>query len=409
MEQKVLSVSQLNDIIKARLDGEPVLQGVYVRGEISNYKVYNSGHHYFTLKDTDASLKCVMFRSSAASLRFRPENGMMVIAGGRVSVFPRDGAYQLYCARLIPDGVGDLQLAFVQLKQKLEAEGLFDSAHKKPLPPIPRIVGVVTSADGAAIHDILRGLHQRWPLCKVRLLAVRVQGETAPLEIAGAIAYANRFRVCDVLIVGRGGGSIEELWAFNDERVARAVYASEIPVVSAVGHETDFLISDFVADLRAATPTYAAQLVAPDVREMKNKLITMQRSMKESMDRRLSLYRERLGRLSSAHVLQSPVNYIEERRMRLDSVSQRLSGLAAALVQRKKQSFVRLTAGLHAMSPLAVLSRGYSMATDAQGSIIRFASQLKPGDTFHVKTGSGGIEARAERIVKEEPDGTEQL
>ena len=402
MDQKILSVSELNAVIKARLDAEPVLQGVYVRGEISNYKVYNSGHHYFTLKDADASLKCVMFRSSAASLRFRPENGMMVIAGGRISVFPRDGAYQLYCARLIPDGVGDLQLAFAQLKQKLEAEGLFDPAHKKPLPAIPRTVGVVTSADGAAIHDILRGLHHRWPLCKVRLLAVRVQGETAPLEIAGAIAYANRFALCDVLIVGRGGGSIEELWAFNDERVARAIYASRIPVVSAVGHETDYLISDFVADLRAPTPTYAAQLVAPDLNEMKRSLQAMQDSMNAGMIRRLNTAKERLEHVSSARVLQSPLNYIEERRLRLDAVSQRLGSLASALVHGKKQTFVRLTAGLHAMSPLAVLARGYSMSFDERGNIIRTAAQLSPGDALRVLTGQGSIEARAERIISEQ-------
>ena len=264
MEQTIFAVSEVNEYIKNMLDTDERLNALFIRGELSNYKVYPSGHHYFTLKDETGALRCVMFRSSAVRLRFRPENGMKVIAFGRITVFPRDGAYQLYCADLTPDGVGDLHVAFEQLKAKLLEEGLFAREHKKPLPPFPHRIAIITSGAGAAIMDMLRILGKRYPLSKVLILPVRVQGAEAPAEIAGAIRYANRWKIADVIITGRGGGSIEDLWAFNDERVARAIYASEIPVVSAVGHEPDVTISDFVADVRAATPSNGAELVAPD-------------------------------------------------------------------------------------------------------------------------------------------------
>ena len=257
----ILSVTQLNNLIKAAFDNVPALQNVCVRGEISNYKLYPSGHHYFTLKDDKASIKCVMFRSDALSLRFQPEHGMEVLAFGSVSVFPRDGVYQLYCRRLHAAGVGDLHFAYEQLRRKLEAEGLFDPAHKKPLPAFPRRIAVVTSPAGKAIHDILEVLRQRYPLAKVLLLPASVQGEDAPPEIAAQIRFANKHALADVIITGRGGGSLEELWAFNDERVARAIYESKSPVISAVGHEPDVTIADYVADVRATTPTNAAMLV----------------------------------------------------------------------------------------------------------------------------------------------------
>ena len=268
MERQILDVSQVNDYIKGLMDRDELLAGLCIRGELSNYKIYPSGHHYFTLKDADGALRCVMFRSSAARLRFRPENGMKVLAMGRITVFPRDGAYQLYCSDLTPDGIGDLYVAFEQLKAKLSSEGLFDARHKKPLPPFPHRIAIITSGAGAAIMDMLRILGKRYPLSKVVILPVRVQGAEAPAEIAGAIRYANKYQVADVIITGRGGGSMEDLWAFNDERVARAIFASEIPVVSAVGHEPDVTISDFVADVRAATPSNAAELVAPDENEV---------------------------------------------------------------------------------------------------------------------------------------------
>ena len=263
--QYIFTVSEVNQFIKDLLDNVPPLQEVLLRGEISNYKLYPSGHHYFTLKDSQCSLKCVMFRGSAARLRFRPESGMQVIASGRISVYPRDGAYQLYCTGLTPEGAGDLSVAFEQLKEKLRKEGLFDETHKKPLPPYPRRIAIVTSPAGAAVHDMIRILRRRYPIAKVLLLPVRVQGTEAPAEIAGAIRYANAHGLADVLITGRGGGSLEDLWAFNDERVARAIYDSDIPVISAVGHEPDVAISDFVADRRASTPSNAAEIAVPDM------------------------------------------------------------------------------------------------------------------------------------------------
>ena len=257
MSQQIISITQINEYIRSMMDRDSLLGSVAVKGEISNYKVYPSGHHYFTLKDDGAALKCVMFRSSAVRLKFRPDNGMQVIAMGKISVYPRDGAYQLYCSAMALDGVGDLHAAFEQLKAKLASLGLFDPQHKKALPKYPGTIGIVTSSAGAAVHDMLRVLRKRYPLTKVCLLPVRVQGAEAPGEIAAAIQYANLHKLADLLIVGRGGGSIEDLWAFNDELVAHAIYNSEIPVISAVGHEPDVTISDYVADLRAATPSNA--------------------------------------------------------------------------------------------------------------------------------------------------------
>ena len=278
-ESRIFSVSEINQILKNLLDGTPFFRRVYVRGELSNYKIYPSGHHYFTLKDPEGVLRCVMFRSNASRLRFRPENGMKVILSGQITVFPRDGQYQLYCASITPEGIGDLHVAYAQLKEKLYQEGLFDNAHKQPLPAYPERIALITSGSGAAVHDMIRILRKRYPICKVIVLPVRVQGKEAPPEIVGAIRYANRWRVADLLIVGRGGGSMEDLWAFNDERVARAIYASELPVISAVGHEPDVTISDFVADLRAATPSNAAELAVPDRMELTERFAALKNRM----------------------------------------------------------------------------------------------------------------------------------
>ena len=320
----IFSVSEANNFIKALLDAVPQLQTIFVRGEISNYKLYPSGHHYFTLKDERSALKCVMFRGMAGKLRFRPENGMKVIAFGRIGVFPRDGAYQLYCSELSVEGVGDLHVAFEQLKEKLFKEGLFAPEHKKPLPKYPKRIAIITSSAGAAVHDMLRILNARWPMSEVVLLPVRVQGAEAPAEIAGAIRYANHYQVADLIITGRGGGSMEDLWAFNDERVVRAIYASEIPVISAVGHEPDVTISDYVADLRAATPSNAAELAVPDRQELQKKLQMMQASMQQSVQKSVKLGRQRLSALAEKRVLQSPLNYLEDRRVLLDFLSTRL-------------------------------------------------------------------------------------
>ena len=299
MEHHIFGVAEVNQLVKCLLDNEPLLQKLYVRGELSNYKMYPSGHHYFTLKDPEGALRCVMFRGQASKLRFRPENGMKVIAAGRISVFPRDGAYQLYCDSLTPEGAGDLAVAFEQLKARLYEEGLFDPAHKKPLPPYPEQIAVVTSSAGAAVHDMIRILNRRYPLAKVILLPVRVQGAEAPPEIAGAIRYADKWKIGDVIITGRGGGSMEDLWAFNDERVARAIYGCETPVISAVGHEPDVTIADFVADARASTPSNAAEIAVPDQTELLRRLRGAGERMEQSQEARLEALRQRLDALSA--------------------------------------------------------------------------------------------------------------
>lgn len=395
---QVYEVSQVNEYLRQRFEEDEFLSGVFIRGEISNYKLYPSGHHYFTLKDASSAMRCVMFRGNAFRLRFRPENGMKVIAFGRISVFPRDGAYQLYCTEMTPDGVGDLHVAFEQLKAKLQAEGLFAQDRKKPLPRFPHRIAIITSAAGAALHDMLRILRKRYPLTEVVLLAVRVQGAEAPLEIAAALRYANRYRVADLVITGRGGGSIEDLWAFNDERVARAIAESEIPVISAVGHEPDFTISDFVADLRAATPSNAAELAVPDQMELRQALAARQALLLTQMQKRLKQERGTLERLASSRVLKSPINYINDRRLQVDYVQHRLTAAFSETVQRKHRRFASLTAKLDAMSPLKVLARGYSMASDGQGTLLRSVKQIKPGDRLTVRFADGSAAAVVEEV-----------
>ncbi len=408
IEREPLSVSELNARIKGLIESDPVLGSVYVRGELSNYKVYPSGHHYFTLKDAESSLRCVMFRSAASKLRFRPEGGMRVTAWGRVAVYPRDGAYQLYCEGLMPEGAGDLQVAYEQLKAKLAAEGLFDPAHKKPIPHYPERIAVITSSAGAAVHDIIRVLRKRWPVAKVVLLPVRVQGVEAPPEIAGALRYANKYRVADVIITGRGGGSIEDLWAFNDERVARAIYASELPVISAVGHEPDVTIADFVADLRAATPSNAAELVAPDVSELRDAIRSASARLDQAIGRGLSQRRTALTELASRRVMQSPTGFIDQRRLELDSIRLRLDAAATGRLHRERQEFARLAAKLDALSPLKVLGRGYSIALDAEGRAVREAGQLKAGDKLDLRLSRGGAKCLVESVYGGEDNGCKE-
>ena len=368
---------------------DPALADVCVRGELSNYKIYPSGHHYFTLKDSESSIRCVMFKSSASKLRFRPESGMGVTAFGRVSVYPRDGAYQLYCSGLMPEGTGDLQVAFEQLKKKLDEEGLFDRTHKKPLPRYPERIAIITSSAGAAVHDIIRILGHRWPLTKVLLLPVRVQGTEAPPEIVGAIRYANEFKVADVIITGRGGGSIEDLWAFNDERVARAIYASEIPVISAVGHEPDVTISDYVADVRASTPSNAAELAVPDINEFTEGLHSYEIRSRQAMAKRLAALRTKLDSISGKRVMQDPAASIDNRRIELDRSRDRVLSAQEHILSEKKHEFVRLTAALDAMSPLKVLSRGYSITTGSGGKNIKSVNEIHAGDKLTVRLADG--------------------
>jgi len=401
MEQHIFGVTEVNQLVKLLLDNEPMLTNVAVRGEISNYKMYPSGHHYFTLKDPEGSLRCVMFKSAAMKLRFRPENGMKVIAQGRISVFPRDGAYQLYCNALIPEGAGDLALAFEQLKAKLYAEGLFDPEHKKPLPAYPEKIAIITSSAGAAVHDMIRILRRRYPIAKVILLPVRVQGVEAPPEIVGAIRYANRWRIADLIITGRGGGSMEDLWAFNDERVARAIYESELPVISAVGHEPDVTIADFVADARASTPSNAAEIAVPDRAELLRWLRGAGERMEQSQEARLESLRQRLETLAAKRVMTDQLAYVQDKRMDLLHAQQRLGDLSEVLLNRKKQRFTALAASLDAMSPLKVLGRGYAMARDEAGGILKSYRDVSAGQQVTVTLGEGGFTATVEEPFKE--------
>lgn len=390
-ERYIFTVSEVNQFIKDLLDNVPPLQEILLRGELSNYKVYPSGHHYFTLKDSQCSLRCVMFKGSAMRLRFRPENGMQVIAAGRISVYPRDGAYQLYCTGLSPEGVGDLSVAFEQLKEKLRKEGLFDEEHKKPLPKYPRRIAIVTSPAGAAVHDMIRILRRRYPIAKVLLLPVRVQGTEAPAEIAGAIRYADRHRLADIIITGRGGGSLEDLWAFNDERVARAIYEAETPIISAVGHEPDVAISDFVADRRASTPSNAAEIAVPDMEELLRTLEGTQQRLTQGVQRGIGYRTQQLDALAKKRVLTEPTAYLEDRRQDIDHLTHRLCAGMRAVTDGEGRRFGTLAASLDALSPLKVLGRGYALAQTADGTVLRSAGQVETGETVHLRLAEGGL------------------
>ena len=402
MSQKILSVTQINEYIRAMMDEDALLAGVAVRGEISNYKVYPSGHHYFTIKDDSAALKCVMFRGNATRLRFRPDNGMQVLALGKISVYPRDGAYQLYCTSLILDGVGDLYAAFEQLKIKLANAGLFDQQHKKPIPKYPNTIGIITSSAGAAVHDMLRILNKRFPLVKVLLLPVRVQGVEAPGEISAAIAYANKHHLADLLIVGRGGGSIEDLWAFNDEIVAKAIFDSEIPIISAVGHEPDVTISDFVADLRAATPSNAAELAVPDQDALRQTLDSVLSAMQTTLQRQLSASQKQLQVLSGSVTLKSPDVYLQQTHKNLLSLRDKLLSAQNLCISRQRQSFLGLAAKLDALSPLKVLARGYAVTSNDSGDIIHSVKQANVNESITITFQDGSVNATVNEIKENE-------
>ena len=389
----IYSITQINAYIQGRMNEDPMLAQVAVRGEISNYKLYPSGHHYFTLKDEQSALKCVMFKGNAMSLRFRPANGMKVIALGRISVYPRDGQYQLYVSSMAMDGIGDLYAAFEALKKKLSQQGLFDPAKKKPIPKYPKTIGIVTSSAGAAVHDILRILRRRYPLCSVRLLPVRVQGAEAPEEIVSAIRYANAHDLADLLIVGRGGGSIEDLWAFNDERVAYAIYESHIPIISAVGHEPDVTIADYVADLRAATPSNGAELAVPDREALAQNLDAFSAAMIGALNRQLRLASQRLEGLAASPALRSPTGYLDRREKDLGLLKEKLLAAQNRELSKAQQKYVANVAKLDAMSPLKVLSRGYAMAQKETGELIRSVKQTTTGESIVVSLADGKLNA----------------
>ena len=413
----VYSVTRLNNEIKDLLDAVPGYRNLLVQGEISNYKAHSSGHHYMTLKDEGASINAVMFRSDAMRLKFRLENGMKVIVRARVSSFPRTGQVQLYVSEVIPDGVGALNLAFEQLKSRLQAEGLFDPAHKKPIPACPQRIALVTSPTGAAVRDMIRILGRRWPLARVTLYPAQVQGQGAAESIAQAVMLANAIGEADVILCGRGGGSMEDLWAFNEEVVARAIYDSDIPVISAVGHEPDVTIADFVADLRAPTPSGAAELAVPDRAEYALSVRTLDTRLRTAAHKQLQIRRQRLTTLQERLELRTPANYIAEKRLLLDQMADRLCAALPARLTREEQKlavlrqrllsagqgglhkrrlrFAQTVATLDAISPLRVLARGYAVAPKGKrGAVVTDAAALKEGDTLHIRFAKGAADCR---------------
>lgn len=388
-----LTVTELNQYIKDLIDVNPPLSDIYIKGEISNFKAHSSGHFYFTLKDADSALKSVMFRSSAQKMEFMPENGMKVIAHGRISAFVRDGAYQLYADSMEPDGVGALYIAFEQLKRKLEGEGLFASERKKPLPKIPSVVGIVTSPTGAAVRDIINICRRRFSYARLVLYPALVQGPDAPVSVVRGIEYFNKTKSADVLIVGRGGGSVEDLWAFNTELVARAAAASEIPLISAVGHETDFTICDFVADRRAPTPSAAAEIAVPNTVELKQKFLNIISRERAVLQRTLEGYRQRLLRSSTSRVLRSPLNTIEDRRMAVLALARRMEPAMQRELEKKRSALASAGGTLSALNPMAVLTRGFCAAFSSNGEIIRSVEHVKHGDEIAIQMADGTADA----------------
>ena len=373
------SVSQVNKFLKGMLDRENILRGIMVRGEISNFKCYGSGHCYFTLKDAGSSLKCVMFRSHAQRLRFQPVNGLQIIASGSISVYERDGVYQLYADSLAPEGTGDLSLAFEQLKSRLAAEGLFDAAHKKPLPVFPRKIGVVTSAAGAVLRDICHVSKNRWPQIQLVLRPVQVQGDGAAEQVADAVRFFNEQYPVDVLIVGRGGGSMEDLWAFNEEPVVRAIFASKIPIISAVGHETDYTLTDFAADVRAATPSNAAELAVPDCREVRRHIDGLMLRLNAQARRGVETRRFRLDALLQSRVLQNPQSLLDDRRQHLDRLLQKIRLMTGKMLTERHHRLDVALQKLDVLNPARVLRRGYALA-ERDGRLVASAKELKPKD-----------------------------
>jgi len=394
-----LTVTQLNEYIKHIIDHDTRLTDVYVKGEISNFKNhYSTGHYYFTLKDEGGMIRAIMFKSAAVKMPFVPEDGMKVVAHGRVSAFVRDGQYQIYCDSMEPDGIGSLYIAFEQLKRKLEGEGLFDPARKRPLPKIPTRVGIITSATGAAIRDMINVCGRRFPYAKLILFPSLVQGPDAPPQLIAGLRYFNETQSADVIIIGRGGGSIEDLWAFNNEELAREVAASQIPVISAVGHETDFTICDFVADRRAPTPSAAAELAVPDTAELKRKIQNIVTRESGVLRQIASRHREKLLLLSGSRVLTNPMAMIEDKKMQIAMISERMTRAEERICMQSRAMLQTEAGKLSALNPLAVLSRGYSAVYGSDGSLVKSAAQLHPGDSITVRTEDGEVDAQVTAV-----------
>ncbi len=396
---RVLSVSEVNKYIKDLVARDIILSGLWVKGEISNFKNHYSGHFYFTLKDEKAVIKCVMFRSHAAALPFVPEDGMKILARGYVSVFERDGQYQLYVEEMQPDGVGALYVAFEKLKAKLQQEGLFDEARKRRLPYMPGSIGVVTSSTGAVVRDIINILSRRFYNVTIKVYPVQVQGEGAAGQIAAGIRRLNELANVDVIIVARGGGSLEELWAFNEEIVARSIYHSKIPVISAVGHETDFTISDFVADVRASTPSAAAELVMPERAAVENRLDGLNMRLRNAILKRTSIERLKLKRLNESVAFRQPLNRVYQERMHLDVQKKYLQKALTALNAGYRSRLGTLAAGLDALSPLNSLARGYSIVRSVKDdTLVKSVSVVHKGDRLEVRVTDGRLECVVEEI-----------
>ena len=394
-----VSVTQLTQYIKLLLDRDEILSQACVRGELSNFKAHSSGHLYFTMKDEGAVISCVMFRSDAMKLRFRPESGMKVILYGRVSLFPKSGQYQIYVTNMQPDGVGALAVAFEQLKRRLHEEGLFDPNHKKPLPRYPERVALVTSPTGAAVRDMIRILGRRWPMAEVIVCPVRVQGEGAAEEIADMLDYVDKHQLADVIITGRGGGSMEDLWAFNEEVVARAIWRCQIPVISAVGHEPDVTIADYVADVRAATPSNGAELAVRDSEALQSALRQLQVRMEQAQMQKINRLRQRLDTLSKSRVMRQPDAYLQQQVLHLEMLCQRLEHSGEVVLGKNRQRFERTAAKLDALSPLKVLGRGYAMVTREE-TVIRETAQLNPGDAISVSLSDGTAQCTVNTVQR---------
>ncbi len=406
---RVFSVSDINNYIKQLVSNDGILSGLSVRGEISNFKHHYTGHMYFTIKDENSVLKCVMFKSQASLLKFVPQNGNKVIVSGYVSVFERDGQYQLYASDMQPDGLGSLHLAFEQLKARLQEEGLFDAAIKKKLPLLPQSIGVVTSSTGAVIRDIINVTYRRHSRMKLVLYPVAVQGAQAAGQVASAIEKLNRYGRVDVIIVARGGGSLEELWAFNEEVVARSIHASRIPVISAVGHETDFTICDFVADMRAPTPSAAAELAVPDLEVLRYKLQNYSVRMKGALVKKLNLCETQLQKIKTRPVFQKPFDRLNQYRLKLDNDIKHLFRNNEMLTKDKKAQFALLAGKLDALSPLKIIERGYSVVRDVNSKVVSSIAQISEGDMLEISLKDGkancsvvSATGRADQIKTEE-------
>lgn len=390
--RQTLSVTQLNEYLKMVIEGDRVLSNVFVRGEISNFKLYSSGHAYFTLKDDAGQLKSVMFRSYFSRMAFMPEDGMRVIAHGRVSVYETSGQYQLYVDDMQPDGAGSLAMRFEQLKRKLAAEGLFDESRKRPLPPMPRRIGVITSPSGAAVHDIINVLRRRFPAAEMILYPSEVQGAQAPAQLISGVEFFSVTGLVDVIILGRGGGSAEDLWAFNDEYLARAVASCSVPVISAVGHESDFTICDFVADRRAPTPSAAAEIAVPDMGEIIRGLSGLKSGLQTSMQKLIAQERRVLNQLTQSRVFSRPEQTLDNFRMRLDEKDADLNRAWGDALKQKGQNVALFAGKLQALNPLSILSRGYATVS-RDGASVTSAKQINENDTLDIRMADGSVRA----------------